>query len=43
MDVEKKAREKEADYVDKITSEIKEKQEIQNQLDRERDTVFKLR
>jgi hypothetical protein len=28
MDVEKKAREKEADYVDKITLEIKEKQEI---------------
>ncbi|KAL4504508.1 hypothetical protein ABPG72_009954 [Tetrahymena utriculariae] len=43
MDTEKRSREKEADLLDKLSAEVKEKQDLQNMLDKERDLIYKLR
>lgn len=43
MDTEKKAREREAELTDKMTLEVKEKQDLSNLYSKEHDTVLKLR
>ncbi|EAR96448.3 hypothetical protein TTHERM_00191160 (macronuclear) [Tetrahymena thermophila SB210] len=43
MDAEKRSREKEADLLDKLSAEVKEKQDLQNMLDKERDLIYKMR